>query len=335
MNNSKPVSQSPAAKYVKLVPWLIVAVALPFIAGSEYIMSLACLGMIYFIAVSGLDVLFGYSGQISMGHAAYYAIGAYGTVLLHTYWKIPILVAMVIAAILAGVIGMFIAIPASKLVFHFLNLAMVAFGEIVYQFVLHSPGDITGNARGIFLESLSIGGLRLDTYRKYYWFALLCVIFFLICKNHLTSGNLGRSMQAVRENTLAAAGMGINVRRCKVTAFVISTVFTAFAGGMYVSSVGYISPDTFTQKQSVLFLTMLVFGGTASLPGPLVGVVLLMFLTELLRPLAQYQVLIYGIILLLVIIAIPGGVYSAFLKLVDSIRRRFQRNTPQSSQSNS
>lgn len=314
----------------KSIRWIIGAAllaALPFAAGSEYAMSIICFSLIYIIAVSGLDILFGYSGQISMGHAAYYAIGAYGTVILHNYLGWPILLAMVVSAVMATLVGAIIAVPASKLVFHFLSLSTIAFGEIVYQFILHSPGEITGNASGIFVEKMSLFGIELSTYFAFYWFALPCVILLLVLKKHLTSGHIGRSFQAIRENTRAAAGMGINVRRYKVLAFAISAFYTAFAGGMYAAAVGYISPDTFTQKQSVLFITMLVFGGTASMSGPIIGVMVLMVLTELLRSLAQYQVLVYGAILLIVIIAIPGGIHGTIMRLLASLKQKLTRKS--------
>lgn len=314
----------------KAIKWIIgaaVLAVLPFLASTEYAMSIVCFSLIYIIAVSGLDILFGYSGQISMGHAAYYAIGAYGTVIMHNYLGCPILLAMIISAFLATLVGAIIAVPASKLVFHFLSLSTIAFGEIIYQFILHSPGDITGNASGIFLEKMSVFGIKLGSYSAFYWFAIVCVLVLLFLKKNLTSGHIGRSFQAIRENTKAAAGMGINVRRYKVLAFAISAFYTAFAGGMYAAAVGYISPDTFTQKQSVLFITMLVFGGTASMSGPIIGVVVLMLLTEMLRSLAQYQVLVYGIILLIVIIVIPGGIHGSVMQLIARFKKKIvQKN---------
>lgn len=309
----------------KIIGYLIgaaILILLPFLGGSEYVMSVVCLGLIYVIAVNGLDLLFGYSGQISMGHAAYYAIGAYGTVLLKNYCGVPVFWAMIISAFIAAAVGAVIAFPASKLVFHFLSLSTIAFGEIMYQLILHSPNEITGNASGIFMDRLSIFGYTLKTYSQFYWFALACVIIFLVAKVNIVSGKTGRAFQAIRENTHAAAGMGINVRAYKVLAFALSAFYTAFAGGMYIAVVGYISPDTFTQKQSVFFITMLVFGGTASIKGPIIGVFSLMLLTELLRPFAEYQVLIYGVILLLVILTLPGGLYGAVKDILARRKRK-------------
>ena len=121
-------------------------------------------------------------------------------------------------------------------------------------------------------------------------------------------------MIAIRENSHAANGMGINVRKYKVMAFAISAFYTAYAGSLYAHLVRYISPDTFAYKQSVMFMTMLLFGGTASCTGPMMGVLSVQALNEVLRSAEKYQTLIYGILLLVVIVAMPGGLSSAFKK---------------------
>ena len=296
----------------------LAAISLPFIFKYgfdwNYGIQLACFFLLYTIAVSGLDILFGYSGQISMGHAAFYAIGAYGSVLLHEYLHLPVMLTMILAAVLAAAIGAALAYPASKLVFHFLSLATIAFGEVVYQFLLQSPGGFTGNFLGKFTETMSFFGLKLDSYTKYYFFALAAAVLLLIAKQNLVNSRAGRAMIAIRENSHAANGMGINVRKYKVMAFAISAFYTAYAGSLYAHLVRYISPDTFAYKQSVMFMTMLLFGGTASCTGPMMGVLSVQALNEVLRSAEKYQTLIYGILLLVVIVAMPGGLSSAFKK---------------------
>lgn len=128
--------------------------------------------------------------------------------------------------------------------------------------------------------------------------------------------------QAIRENTHAANGMGVNVRKNKIIAFAVSAFYTGFAGAVYVHLLRYIAPSTGQQKQSVLFLTMLLFGGTASMVGPIIGVVIIEILLELIRPLQEYQMLLYGILLLIVIVALPGGIYGGIKDLIVSIKRK-------------
>lgn len=308
----------------KIIPFALL-VAYPLIAngifGYNYAVLLGCFVGIYVIAVSGLDLLFGYSGQISMGHAAFFAIGAYGSVMMHMYLGLPIMLTMLLSSIIATLVASLIAYPASKLVYHFLSLATIALGEIVYQFVAQSPGKITGNFLGLFTEPISFFGYELNTYTKNYYFFLVCVVIFLIAKSNLVNSRVGRAFIAIRENAYAAEGMGINVRKYKVIAFAVSAFYTAFAGGMYAHLVGYISPDTFMLKQSVTFLLMLLFGGTASIGGPIVGVISIQLLNELLRFAERYQMITYGILLLIVIVAIPGGLYGEINNLIAKLKK--------------
>lgn len=300
----------------KLPIWKIIAAVgvlmLPAIlAGSNYLILVCCFIFIYIIAVSGLDVVFGYCGQISMGQAAFYAIGAYGSALMHNYLGIPVILTMILSSILAALVGALLAYPASKLVFHFLSLATIAFAEIVYLVISRSPNAITGDYRGMFSDFINLFGFELNTNTRFYYFGLFCVVVFLLVKTFLVKSKVGRAFTAIRENTHAADGMGINVRMYKVIAFTTGAFYTAFAGGMYVHLTKFINPDTFVIKQSVLFLTMLLFGGTGSLMGPIVGVVSVLTLTELLRSAQEYQMLVYGVLMLIVIVLIPGGLYGS------------------------
>ena len=313
-------------KLLKILLFAIVAIALPFVFRFvfdwNYGVQLLCFFLLYTIAISGLDILFGFSGQISMGHAAFFAIGAYGSVMLHQYANVPVVFSMIIAAVIATLIGAALAYPASKLVFHFLSLATIAFGEVVYQFVSQSPGNITGNFTGMFTETVSLFGYKLNSFTKFYFFALVMTVLFLIIKHNLISSRVGRALIAIRENSHAAEGMGVNVRKYKIIAFAVSAFFTAYAGSMYAHLVRYISPDTFAYKQSVMFITMLLFGGTASIVGPMSGVLAVQLLNEGLRSAEKYQMFIYGVLLLLVIVAMPGGISGVVRDTIKSIKEK-------------
>ncbi len=297
--------------------------ALPFlvrmVAGNQYPLLIMCIMLIYVIAVSGLDILFGYSGQISLGHAAFFTLGAYTTGLLNMYFSLPLYLTIPAGAVLAAGIGALLAYPASKLKFHFLSLATVAFGEITYYFLYTSPGGFTHDFKGINVVSISFLG---EDYLKWYFFLLAIVILVLLAKTSLVNSRVGRAFIAIRENTHAADGMGINVRKNKVIAFAVSAFLTGLAGALYVHLIKYISPETSMQKQSVLLLTMLLFGGTASLFGTILGVISIEILMECIRPLQEYQMLFYGILLLVVIVALPGGIYGGIRDLFTSVRKK-------------
>jgi ABC-type branched-chain amino acid transport system, permease component len=304
---------------------LIGVLVLPLIlkaANFNYGILICCFVLLYIVAVSGLDVVFGYSGQISLGHAAYFAIGAYGSIILNKYFGIMIFFSMILAALIATLVGIVIAYPASRLRFHFLSLSTIAFGEIVYQLVLQSPGAITGNSLGMFTEPINLFGFSLNTYTRFYYYGLVVVIIFLLFKNNLINSKTGRALIAIRENGYAADGMGINVTYYKVIAFATSAFYCAYAGGMYAHLVGFVSPDTFMFRQSVLFLTMLLFGGTGSLLGPIIGAFSVILLNEGLRVAERYQMFIYGILMLLAIIALPGGIYGSVKRLRNRLTKK-------------
>ncbi len=309
----------------KMVPKLLLAVILLLVPllfqNFNYGLLICGFIAVYVIAISGLDLVFGYCGQISMGHAAFFAIGAYGSAIMHKYLHIPALLTMIIASVAAALIGALLAYPASKLVFHFLSLATVAFGEIVYQLAAQSPGGITGNFTGFYTESINLFGFQINTNTRFYYFALVCVVIFLSAKHRLVHSREGRAFLAIRENAHAADGMGINVRKYKVMAFATSAFYTAIAGGMYVHFVKFISPETVSNKQSVMFLTMLLFGGTSSLAGPVLGAASVLLLNEGLRFAERYQMLIYGVLLLAAILLMPGGIYGVIQKGQQKLRR--------------
>jgi ABC-type branched-chain amino acid transport system, permease component len=312
--------------FENLGPLLLVLV-LPFIfniIGFSFGLNIAIFIFLFIIVASGLDILFGYSGQMSMGHAGFYAIGAYGSALLTIYLGLPAIVTIFLAPLLAAGIGAMLAFPASKLRFHFLTLATVAFGEIIFQVIFQSPGRITNDAIGLRVPPIRLFGwiLRTNNFTAIYFFLLIFVVLALTAKTNLVNSRVGRALIAVRENSHAADGMGVDVRKYKVIAFALSAFFVAMAGSLFAHTVGFINPNGFTATQSVLFVTILLFGGTASKWGPVMGAITIAILQELLRPLGNLQVLIYGVLLLTVIVAMPGGLFGSFKSLVAFIKKR-------------
>ncbi|MCL2538927.1 MAG: branched-chain amino acid ABC transporter permease [Oscillospiraceae bacterium] len=317
------IKKKPSFLYAAIA--VIVALIVPFVfRNSNYVLVVLCFTGIYILAVSGLDICFGYCGQISLGHAAFYCIGAYGTALLHNYAGIPIVFAMIIASVIATFVAALLALPCARLKYHFLALATNAFCNIIYLLVARSPGGVTGDFRGLRSSKISLFGKPLDTHFKFYFFLVFCIVVFLIIKTTLVNSKVGRGFIAVRENTVAADGMGIDVRKYKIIAFATSAFFTSWAGGMYLGLVGFISPETFMVRQSVIFLTMLLFGGSASLIGPIVGAAAAQLMTELLRNFQEFQMLVYGVLLILIVLFVPGGIYGASKALVD--RLKYSRN---------
>ncbi len=293
---------------------VVLAVLFPVIANGvlpspTYFVQIGCFVLIYCIAVSGLDILYGYCGQISMGHAGFFAIGAYGSALLTDYVGMHVLVSTVLACIAAALISVLVSFPAAKLKFHFLSLATIAFGEIIYTLLSASPNEITGNFRGYHPAKIILFGKDFSSdYTAYFYLVFVILAVVLILKTCLVHSKTGRAFVAIRENVTAAGGMGINVRRYKVTAFAVSAFLVALSGALYGHFVNYISPGIFMYDQSVLFMTMLLFGGAGSFWGPLTGVVIVQIIKELLREAGNFQQLFYGVLLLIVILFMPNGI---------------------------
>lgn len=286
----------------------------------KYAMTLACFAEMYVIAATGLDVLYGFSGQISFATAAFYGIGAYGSLLIHKYLGVPVLVSMLMASVLSCLIGMILAFPVSKLRFAFLSLSTIAFNHVVYQLITRSPGGITGDFIGAFTDPLSIFGISFKSSNAFYYFGLVCCVIFVALKILLANSRVGRAFLAIKQNTHAANGMGINVRKYKIYAFGVYGFYAAFAGAMYCHFVGYISPETVQQSQSVIFMIMILFGGICSNWGPVVGAVVIMIVQEILSHAEQYQLLAYGILLLIFILFLPRGVVGEAQKLIERIK---------------
>lgn len=280
--------------------------------GETYIALMLCRIGIYTIAVSGLDILFGYTGQISFGHAAFFAIGAYTS----AYFSINLgwspVVTMLIGALFSMVAGAIIAIPATKLVKHFLSLLTIAFGQLVYTFA-NSARAITGGASGLKdIPGVSVFGFTFDTYAKSFVLIFVLTLLMILLKKNIVNSRTGRAFIAIRENTQAAYSSGINVRLYKTIAFVISACYAGIAGGLYAHLINFISPDTFSSTTSTLFMTILLFGGMATLAGPLVGTIVLLCLKEVLQSFSTYQMMVYAVLILVVLFLLPNGIAGAF-----------------------
>ncbi len=295
-----------------------------FFMNFSYGVMICCFIEIYIIGSSGYDILQGYAGQVSMGHAAFYAMGAYGTFLMHNYWKVPSFLGMLISCVLAAGVGALLAYPASKLKGSFLALATQAFNQIIYQFLIHSPKGITGDHLGIFSDHLKIFGVSLENYTAFYYFGLAFVVMFILLKIGMVNSRFGRAIQAIKQNPHAAEGMGVDTRKYKIIAFAVSAFYFAFAGGMYGVLVGYISPDSFTIAKSLQLLTMLMLGGTCSIAGPILGSIVITLMNEALRSYQEYQMLVYGITLLIVILVMPAGLLGTF----NELKARWQKKHP-------
>jgi len=315
-------------KTVKNVVIAVLAGLLPLVfMGDAYLILLFCTTGIAIIVVSGLDILFGYSGQISLGHAGFYCVGAYTSAILCKFFALPPILTMFVGAAFATIIAILLALPAVKLVHHFLALVTISFGQLMYLFVAHAKTLTEGYSGMNFIPKPSLGFFVFESNFSFFYLVYFFLIILLVVKSRLMASRTGRAFIAIRENPHAANGMGVNVVKYKVMAFAISAFYTGFAGALYAHLVGFISPESFEMNQSVIFLTMLLFGGMGNLWGSVAGAAALTAVSEVLQKLGSYQMLAYGVFLLVIIVFIPGGITQGF-NVVELLKAGFKKDKP-------
>lgn len=300
---------------------VLVAVALMLSQKTYYALIIGLIG-IYAIVADSLDILFGYTGQISLGHAGLFAIGSYVTTLLTMRAGVPSLISLVLGAVATMLVGFVVAIPASKLVKHFLSLLMIAFGQMVYL-IVNTWTPVTGGSLGIGgIPYLNLCGWVLNSNLENSIFIWVLVALTMLVKHRIINSRTGRAFIAIRENPVAARGLGVDVRRYKIMAFGISAFLTGMAGGLYAFLRGFISPETFNGTQSTLFMTMLLFGGITSTAGPVIGSAVLLLVKELFQSLALYQGLIYAAFILIILFFFPNGAVGVYYNIRAAMKKR-------------
>jgi len=295
--------------------WLAVVAALvllPQVMSNPYLLRIANLIMIYGIAVLGMNIVLGYCGQFHFGQAGFVAIGAYTTAILMLDFDVSFLTALAVSGALAFVFGILIGIPAIRVRSDYLALVTFAFGEIVRLFVQNS--EFSRGPRGIpGIPQPEIFGYAIDDNVKFYYLGLvLLVLSYLLCYR-VTRSFAGRAWKAIYEDETAAEAMGINTARYKIIAFGLACFLGGVAGAYMAPFFRYIAPPTFGADLSILVIIMLVLGGLGNLWGSLVGATIMVGAVELLRPVPQARDMLIGLIMILIPILRPQGLFSGGL----------------------
>jgi ABC-type branched-subunit amino acid transport system ATPase component/ABC-type branched-subunit amino acid transport system permease subunit len=290
---------------ILLAALLILCLVFPFFAGNYYL-RFAVIIFIYIILSIGYDISSGYCGMLTLSAAAIFGAGAYASAITIVTLKMPFLVGMLAAMIVTGLVSLSISLPAYKVKGHYLALISLGILEIV-QRILNDWTSLTQGAAGFFLPSWSIFGISLNNYSKYYvvFFFLLLAIFF---EWGLVKSKWGRDFIAVKNDEIAASGVGINNRKFKVIALLISSMIIGVAGSLYASYSEFISPDTFGFYLTILVLLMVVIGGTGTLSGPAVGVAVVMIIPEFFNASPDLKQIVFGGILIVLTQVLPGGI---------------------------
>ncbi len=308
-------------QYQFLIAISILLFLVPWMLPNRYLLNIAVLIGIYSLITIGLNLLLGYAGQISMGHAAFYGIGAYTVSILTIHFKWDTFTALCGSLLLVGIIAWIIGKPILRLKGHYLAMATLGFGLIV-EILLNEMMELTGGPQGLSnIPKLSILGFSFsDDFRIYFliWGLVMLVQWMMM---NMMRGKMGRAFLAVHSNELAAETLGINTSALKQAAFVISAVLAGLAGAFYAYSLNYISPEPFAFNFSIMLVTMVVIGGMGNLWGPLIGTALLGIIPELLRGFKNFDIAFYGLLLILIVIYMPKGVVSLLYWAVDKVSK--------------
>ena len=293
----------------------IVLALLPVLVRNPYYLGVLVFVGIYSLITIGLSMLMGYAGQISLGHAGFFAIGAYTSGLLTTKGGFPPLFAFLVAILLTACVAFLIGVPSLKLRGHYLAMATLGFGEIVH-IALNASVDLTGGPSGFGeIPRIALGGLLVESALSRYYLVYALVIIALLLSLNIVHSRVGRALRSIHGSELAASAMGMNTARYKVQVFVLSAIYASVAGSLYAHFITFISPGSFDLTFSVLLVTMVVIGGMSSVWGALMGTALLGLLPEVLRGFKDYDILIYGAILLLMMMFMPDGLFGLSQRL--------------------
>ena len=313
------------ARMHPIVPWLIACVALvplPFFLNNAYTQFVVNVMAINIILAVGLNIVKGFAGQVTVGHVALMAIGAYSSAVVSTMLGFPFWIALPTAMLITAGAGALVGIPSLRLEGAYLALATLGLAESVRIFI--SGTDFLGAAVGFenipppYIGSHSLGG-----HRSYYYVVMPAALLGLYFSFSILSSDIGRAFKSIREDPLAAAASGVNVPKYKVIAFVISALYAGCAGSLMAHMApGFLHPNNYTIVEMVTLLLMVVFGGIGHIWGGVVGAIVVTIIDDFTRDYYTYRMLMFGMVIVLVVIFMPrgiGGIIDDFL-----VRRRFK-----------
>ena len=296
------------------------------------------------IVATGLNLLVGYTGQISLGHAGFFAIGAYGTIILMAKAGLPFLLALPCAALISAGFGFLLGLPALRLEGPYLAIATLGFGLTITQVI--GRVDLFGGRAGLHAPNITIGPWVIDTDKEFYVLLITLTILLLLFMRNLIRTRVGRAFIAIRDADIAASTMGVNILYYKTLAFAVSAFYAGIGGGLYAFVLKFIEPEIFTLMMSIMFLAMVVVGGLGSMMGSIAGAILLCWLDLKLRNIldipyigdwlehlsknwfsitgvSNIQFIIFGTIMILIMLFEPLGLYGVWIRT-----KRYWRTWP-------
>ena len=305
--------------YIGLVVIMAILVILPFVLPNKFYVDLATRMAINAIIVLGLNLLIGFAGQISLGHAGFIGIGAYATAVLPTHFNVHPLLAMVLGALAASLLAAIVARPIFKLKGHYLAMATLGLG-IIINIALRNEASLTGGPDGMPVPAMGLLGYDITTDIQWYWIVALLLSVSVWASLNLIDSPFGRALRALHGSEVAAQVVGVNIVRYKVSIFVISAMFASLMGSVTAHYIGFVTPNIADFFHSIELVTMVVIGGMASVYGSVVGAVLLTALPQALSSLEGWETVAFGAVLMGCMIFMPRG-------LVPTLAARFGKGS--------
>lgn len=297
------------AIHERIVTLAILGVALvfPLVIKNPYIVNIGVLVGIYVILSMSLNLITGYMGIVTLGHAAFFGIGAYTSALLSLNFGLNFLVTSLAAAAVSAAFGLLLGLPTLRLSGKYLSIVTLSFCEIVRILEVNLKGLTRGPLGLPRIPAPEFFGLVLDEpWQQYYLVVLLCVLTF-VCISRIMNSRVGRGITAIKNDPLAAEAMGVKCFQYKLMTFAVSAMFAGVGGAFYAHYMNYINPANFSFDQSTLILSMTIMGGLGNLFGSIFGAITLLAIPEILRPLMQWRQVIYGVLLVVMVMWRPKG----------------------------
>ncbi|ALL69821.1 Branched-chain amino acid transport ATP-binding protein LivG (plasmid) [Paraburkholderia caribensis MBA4] len=289
---------------------LVALAVFPVLSGNPYYIHLVETIMIYAILLFGLDIVVGYTGQVSLGHAGLFGVGAYTAGVLFIKLGMPFYVTVPMAIVVTAAFGAILALPALRVSGPYLAMVTLAFGTII-QILINEMDFLTSGPMGIKITKPVIAGHRLDE-TQYYWVVAALLVVSLVVVHRVLKSHLGRAFEALRDSPIASDCMGVSVYRHKVYAFVISAGFAGLAGCLYSYSEQYISPNTYNFELTILFLLAIIMGGRKTRTGALIGSTIIVLLPKLLDDISMFRMVATA----LAVVVVAGALFSIARKSV-------------------
>ena len=298
--------------------WALLAVAalvFPLFAPNSYIISLMSLTFVWVLAALGLNLITGYTGQFNLAHGAFMAVGAYTVGILTTDYQVPFWIAFVLAGVVTATLGFFVGILSLRLKGHYFSIFTLCISYILYL-LIEKWESLTHGTVGIMgiPAPTGIGAIRFDAPVAQYYLALVFFALGLWIMARIVRSLLGRSFMAVRNSDLLAEALGISLMRTKTLSFVLSVTYAGIAGALYAGQIRFLGPDLASEAHTFDLIMFTLVGGLGTLLGPLVGALLVTWITQSLQFLQDFRMVVFGPLLVVLLIFLPNGIVGTWLK---------------------